>query len=123
MTIRNPFHGSWRITSMELWAPDAMDMEVPAFIEFTPDGMGRFQFIMVQGRLDCRYEISAERAVVRFTWEGSDDMDEAHGRGWARLTRSGGLRGRIFFHLGDDSSFKAARVSTALRPAPRATRR
>ncbi len=45
MTTPNPFHGSWRITSMELWDQDAMDMEVPAFIEFTADGMGRFQFI------------------------------------------------------------------------------
>lgn len=123
MTTPNPFHGSWRITSMELWDQDAMDMEVPAFIEFTPDGMGRFQFILVQGHLDCRYEVSAERAVVRFTWEGNDEMDEAHGRGWARLTRSGGLRGRIFFHLGNDSWFKATRASTAPRPAPRATRR
>lgn len=122
MSTPNPLHGAWRITAMEQWDQDAMDMEVPAFIEFTPDGSGHFQFILVQGQLDCRYEISPERSVVRFTWEGNDEMDEAHGRGWARLTRSGGLYGRIFFHGGDDSWFKATRVATIPRPTRRTAR-
>jgi hypothetical protein len=34
------------------------------------------------------------------------------GRGWAVLEEDGSLRGRIFFHLGDDSGFTAAREAT-----------
>ena len=29
-------------------------MEVPAFLEFRPDGLGEFQFILVKGWIDYR---------------------------------------------------------------------
>jgi hypothetical protein len=44
-----------------------------------------------------------------FTWDGNDDCDHASGRGWAVLEEDGSLSGRIYFHLGDDSGFRAAR--------------
>jgi hypothetical protein len=46
---------------------------------------------------------------AEFSWEGSDEGDQASGRGWGVLEEDGSLRGRIFFHLGDDSSFTAVR--------------
>ena len=44
------------------------------------------------------------KPAVEFTWDGNDEMDPAQGRGWAVLEGEE-LRGEIFFHLGDESSF------------------
>ena len=49
------------------------------------------------------------RSGVEFSSEGNDDCDPASGRAWAVLEEDDSLRGRIFFHLGNDSSFTAVR--------------
>jgi hypothetical protein len=46
---------------------------------------------------------------LRNSWEVNDEGDSACGRGWAMLSSDGSLTGRIFFHMGDDSSFTAVR--------------
>ena len=46
-----------------------------------------------------------------FGAEGSDEGDEVSGRGWAALNPDGTLEGHIYFHLGDDSAFRAERFS------------
>ena len=33
--------------------------------------------------------------------------DQVNGQGWAAVTEDGGLAGHLFFHLGDDSGFRA----------------
>jgi len=53
---------------------------------------------------------------VEFTWEGNDESDPASGRGWAALEEDGSLRGHIYFHLVDDSGFRAVRTES-LAPA------
>src|SRR3954447_3342119 len=107
MTSQAEFTGRWRITSMELWDTDAIDLVAPGFIEFDRDGTGRFGFIVVEGWMDCRGTIRDGRRYVEFTWEGSHEGDQVSGRGWAGLAEDGTLDGRIFFHLGDDSGFRA----------------
>jgi hypothetical protein len=82
----------------------------PAFIEFGQDGTGHFALIAVEGWTDCRHAPHDGAPGVEFSWEGGDDGDPACGRGWAALGDDGALRGRIYFHHGDDSSFQAARV-------------
>ena len=42
---------------------------------------------------------------------GSDEGDDVSGRGWAALNPDGTLQGHIYFHLGDDSAFRAERVN------------
>ncbi|MHC4173998.1 MAG: hypothetical protein ACYTBX_10040 [Planctomycetota bacterium] len=102
--------GRWIITEMESWDPESFNMEVQAFVEFGPEGRGRFQFCLVQGFMDyCVTERDGEPAV-EWSWEGSDEMDPACGRGWAVLEKAGKLRGRIFIHNGDDSAFTADRT-------------
>lgn len=44
-----------------------------------------------------------------FSWERSDESDQASGRGWATLSSDGSLTGRIHFRNGDDSAFHAVR--------------
>jgi hypothetical protein len=94
---------------MELWDQEALDLVVPAFVEFDSDGMGHFQFIAVQGWLDCRVGERGGMPAVEFSWEGEDDGDDRCGRGWGIL-REGQLEGRWLFHRGDDSWFLAIKV-------------
>jgi hypothetical protein len=118
MTSQADLTGRWRITSMELWDTDAIDLVEPGFIEFDRDGTGRFGFIVVAGWMDCREATRDGRPCVEFTWEGSDEGDQVSGRGWATLAEDGTLDGRIFFHLGDDSGFHAVHAE----PQPTRTR-
>jgi len=99
--------GSWRIVEMDLWDRDAVELLGPAFIEFRADGTGSFRFIAVEGNLDCSYDQSPRGARVEFTWEGDDDGSHVLGRGCAEVEPNGSLNGCIFFHLGDDSGFRA----------------
>ena len=105
MTIK----GRWRIVEMEAWDQEAIDLLGPAFIELTANGQGSFRVIAVEGWMDVRGVERDGRAGIEFSWEGNDEMDRASGRGWATLTADGSLEGRIFFHMGDDSWFRAER--------------
>ena len=110
---RNSFVGSWRIVEMEMWERNDIDEQGPARIQFNRDGTGELRFLLVQGGIDCRFEMRDGRAFVEFSWSGFSEMDEACGRGWAELESDTRLRGRVFFHLGDDSAFAAVRQGTA----------
>ena len=109
MKRKSPIIGSWRIEEMEQWDKDFLDLVVPAYIDFDKEGTGSFQFGAVRGFLDCRYTEKDGSPFVEFSWDGTDEMDEASGRGWAALTEVDVLQGHIFFHQGDDSAFTAAR--------------
>jgi hypothetical protein len=85
------------------------------FIEFGEDGLGRLGFIVVTGELDCRDADSDGQPGIEFSWQGSDEGDDASGRGWAALNPDGTLEGHIYFHLGDDSGFRAERFNEAVQ--------
>lgn len=101
----HPLLGKWRITGMELWDAEFIDLLGPGYIRFDPDGGGEFAFGAVQGGLDCHFSTDS----IHFTWEGSDEMDHACGDGDAELEEDGTLTGEIRFHRGDESSFTARR--------------
>jgi len=107
--------GRWRIVEMDLWDRDALDLVAPAYFELRGNGRGCFGFIAVEGDLDCRYTDADGRPRVEFTWEGDDEGDPRSGRGWAELESDGALRGRFFFHAGDDSGFVAVREAKTLQ--------
>jgi len=93
-----------------MWAQEDVDLVAPGFIEFEPDHMGSLAFIAVQGGLDWRDAPHDESSGVEFSWEGFDEGDPVTGRGWAAIEEDAALRGHIFFHLGDDSGFRAVRT-------------
>ena len=103
------FDGKWRITAMDLWDQESLDLVVPAYLQFDAGGLGEFQFIAVQGCTDCKYGDHDGRPLVEFSWEGDNDGDSSCGRGWAVLQKDGSLAGHFFFHRGDDSAFAAVR--------------
>jgi hypothetical protein len=105
--------GRWRIFEMELWDRDAIELMGPGFFEFGTDGTGSFGFIAVEGWMDCRPVPSGGHPGLEFTWNGSDDGDPVSGRGTATLQDDGSLHGRIYFHLGDESGFRAEQDDAA----------
>jgi hypothetical protein len=108
--------GAWRIVEMDLWDAEAINLLGPGYIQFDADRTGHFRFIAVEGWMDCQSGRRDGRPYVEFTWEGNDKSDPASGRGWAALEEDGSLRGHIYFHLGDDSGFRAVRTES-LAPA------
>jgi hypothetical protein len=102
--------GRWRITEMDNWDQEAVDLVEPGFIEFGEDGLGELGFIAVTGELDCRDAGREGRPGVEFSWQGSDEGDDVSGRGWAALNPHDTLEGHIYFHLGGDSAFRAGRT-------------
>jgi hypothetical protein len=109
------FVGRWRIVETEGWTRDVLDESVPANITFDERGHGHFQMVYVEGDIDCRFNGNR----VEFSWSGVDDRRQKSGRGWAELQADGALRGRIYFHCGDDYSFVALRdeAPPVTRPA------
>lgn len=99
------FLGRWRIVETEVWEQDALDMVTRAHITFIEEQLGHFQMIAVDGGIDCRFHGSR----VEFSWIGDDDGDRTRGRGWAEIQHDGTMRGRVYFHQGDDSAFTAKR--------------
>lgn len=105
-----PLIGRWRIIEMELWEPDALDLLGPAQITLERGGRGRMNFIAVDLLLDYQRARRDNRDGVEFTFDGSDEGDRVSGRGWAVLDGQQ-VRGRIYFHQGDDSGFVARRLT------------
>jgi hypothetical protein len=109
---RQPFLGHWRITAMELWTADDLDLLGPAHLTLERDGLGRMSFVAIEAGLDYRVGQRDGGPAVEFSFEGSDEGDRISGRGWAILA-DGELQGRIFIHQGDDSAFTARRSELA----------
>ena len=94
---------------MDLWDRKAIELLGPGYIAFRKDATGSFRFIAVEGWMDCRPVQTDNGPGVEFSWSGNDELDPASGRGTAVLQDDGSLRGHIYFHLGDDSGFRAER--------------
>lgn len=105
MRIPTTFQGTWRIVETDLWDEDTLDLSGPAQITFDADGGGSLAMIAIQADVDGR--LDGKR--VEFSWIGDDDGTPTAGRGWAKITRTGTLEGRIFIHRGDEASFRARR--------------
>ena len=111
MNSDNHYLGKWKITDMEVWDRDYIDLVVPGYIEFEPGDSGSFQFGTVRGWIDSRIEEFNNVEMIAFSWEGFNDTDPGCGRGWAMTVADGdGLHGRIYIHGSDDSEFRAERV-------------
>ncbi len=100
--------GSWRIAEMGQRDRDCIDREIPGFIRFEESGRGEFQFGLVRGNIDWRFETLQGLRRIEFTWEGDDGGTPKCGRGWAHMGNDQ-LSGRFYIHMGDDLSFVASR--------------
>lgn len=92
---------------MELWDED-LDLLGPPRLTLDRDGRGTMRFLAIEADVDYRPVTREGQPAVEFSFEGHDEGDRISGRGWAALA-SNALRGRIFFHDGDDTGFIATR--------------
>ncbi len=106
--MRKKYIGKWRIMEMDMWDEEFIDLIAPGEITIGKDGLGSFNFGAVQVDMDCRIVKAGDAERLEFSFEGSDEGDPVSGRGWA-LVQGSEMTGRIYFHLGDDSGFKATR--------------
>jgi hypothetical protein len=107
--LTKPFVGKWRITEMDEWDQDYVDMDVPGYIQIDSDGTGEFQFGLVVGNLEGRPLLCDDVQHFEFSWSGQDENDPASGQGWAAI-EDGELVGCIGVHS-DESGFRAVRSS------------
>jgi len=118
----DPFLGEWRITEMEVWDSEYIDLVVPGFIRFEDRQSGELQFGTVSGGIDYRLTERVGRDIIEFSWEGQNDNDPGCGRGWA-LLEGDKMEGRLYIHGGDDSWFIATRAKGITRRRRSAHRR
>lgn len=107
-SLAAPLQGRWRITEMDLWDAEALDLVEPAYLLI--DGAeGEMGFIAVKAWLDMRYDDRADAPIAEFSWEGVDEGDQRSGRGRVSMGTDGRLVGHLYFHMGDDSAFVCQR--------------
>jgi hypothetical protein len=112
------FTGTWHITEMETWDEDYFNEDVQAYITMVSDrpevidknNNGEFQFGYVTGYIDGGIIKNESGELLEFTWDGSDENDEAIGSGWLKLKDKNTLEGKIKFHRGDSSLLSAKRA-------------
>jgi hypothetical protein len=95
--------GKWRIVELPGYTPDYADMVEPAYLRFDGKGGGEFAFGCVTGSLYG----AGDTDNVAFDWNGSDEMDQVEGDGWAELQPDGSLLGQFCVHNGDEIDFIA----------------
>jgi uncharacterized protein YndB with AHSA1/START domain len=110
---KNPFLGTWRIAEMEHWDLDFIDAEEEGTIEFGEGGQGDFQFGYVHESMDYEIEKVDGKHRIVFSWDGQDELDPVSGRDWAVIESDESLYGKLAFHMGEKSWFKAKRKTAS----------
>ena len=107
--MNDDFVGTWRITEMELWDQDFIDLVSPGQIVLYKGNRGSFSFGAVELDIDCTVGKTDKQGRMAFTFDGFDEGDEVSGKGWMKVNGNE-LRGEIHFHLGDKSWFRTKRL-------------
>jgi hypothetical protein len=110
----NPFSGTWRIVSTNVWEPDTLDDFGLAHLTVGPARTGELCFIAISASIDYRISTRYGTPVIEFSWAGDDDGSPISGRGWARRIADG-LVGQLFIHEGDATKFVAKRFTKRVR--------
>ena len=106
--------GKWKITEMPDLTDDYLAESKDPHMRLTFSGKnvsGHFEYGLSNGELDGEVIESEGRPLeIRFSFEGSDEMDEANGYGVAVLSDDNKtLTGKLHYHLGDDWRFACRR--------------
>ena len=108
--MKKNYIGTWLIEEIKLWDKEFIDLVAPGQIKIEKDGIGTLSFGAFDSCIDCKMVKIGSQEIVSFTFEGSDEGDHCSGSGWVTLDEKE-MIGRIFFHMGDDSWFKARKKS------------
>ncbi len=100
----NPFKGRWKITWIEEWDQEFVNLCGQGHITIDEKGNGEFRFGAVQGG----FQIALGQTYFNSEWDGCDEMDEASGDIYGTLEGEE-LQGNISFYRGDESEYRAVR--------------
>jgi len=106
MLLDKAYIGTWRISDMELWDQEFVDLIEPGHFTITTDGTGALLFGAVDVVIDCRVEAMNGTERLEFSFAGGDEGEFVCGRGWANVSGPH-MKGKIYFHRGDVSAFVA----------------
>ena len=84
--------GTWRITEMELWDQDFIDLVSPGQVMVYEDGRGSLNFGAVEIDMDCTTDKNDRNNRIAFTFLGFDEGGEVSGNGWVKLHGNHGGR-------------------------------
>ena len=101
--------GRWRIVETDLWDRGYLDLCGSAMVTIGADNNGE----IVLGALQAGLDLSYSPAMVFFTWEGCDEMDEVTGDGHAELLDDGSIEITFAYHNGDEAIRKATRDNSS----------
>lgn len=108
----NEFVGKWRITHMELWSQDMVNLVETGHFYFDEDNQGRFIFCAVEGYMDV--VVNTRVPELEFSWEGTDDTRQVSGRGKIEFATPFEGEGIIYIHNGDSSTFSIELMEQAV---------
>ncbi|MBL4941901.1 MAG: hypothetical protein JKY81_09585 [Colwellia sp.] len=86
------FVGRWRITQMEVWSQDIVNLKEEGYFEFNEDYSGQFVFCAVEGKMDVVANTRMPELEFSTQFEG---------------------KGIIYIHNGDSSTFTFKRIEEA----------
>ena len=107
----NEFFGKWRITHMEVWAQDMVDVVEEGYFNFDDNDQGQFIFCEVEGNMDV--VVNTRMPELEFSWEGTDNTNLVSGRGKIEFPTPFEGEGVIYIHNGDSSTFSIKRMEAA----------
>jgi hypothetical protein len=86
-----------------------VDLVTVGNFTFGKDGIGNFEFGAIKAETDYSIEKFGNNERVEFSFVGQDEYDPVSGRGWV-IIENDILTGKIIFHAGDESEFKAKKI-------------
>lgn len=101
------FVGKWKITWMELWGQDYVDLEEPGYFEFEEGRFGNFVFGAMWGQVD--FQVSHRTPFIEFSWQGECEGDPYCGRGFFEFPTPDQGEGVLYIHAGDKSGVRIER--------------
>ncbi len=102
------FDGRWRVVSSPAFDDEYLRMEVPPYVELYQQGTevsGTYHIGLQSGSLDGKVR---KDGSLRFSFEGSDELDEVHGAGTAHVQERR-LTLTLEYHYGEEYTFKCRR--------------
>jgi len=114
--MKPQYTGTWRITKMDTWDSEYINLVGPGYLRIDREGGGFMQFGAVEATLDCRAEDTGNNQRMEFTFQGFDEGDPVSGRGWVTVSGSE-MTGHVCFHQGEESGFTGVKGEGSKVPA------
>ncbi len=78
--------GKWKITEMEQWDQEYIDLLEPGYIEINKGNLGEFVFGTVKEFIHFRIKNVHGEEKAEFSWESTSEYAPVCGRGWFKLS-------------------------------------